>query len=815
VQEIKRILDDGVALVPVNTKTKAPCVEYKNKEALGYDDLCALMVRFGTNSVACSLGISGICCIDIDSKYYFGVEVLVLESVREYLGEVYDLLRIEKTPSGGMHLLYKLPVGISQGSQKTAKRWSTKEELEINPKEKDKCFIEIKAGVALSQCFPSPGYTIEKESNSGSYVGRLTQDQHCSIMNLIASFNEAIVEDKEKKTGTHNDIYDENPFISYNLADLGDLLLDEGWTEAKGSSRYRYFRKPGRIGKDVDASFHIDKKIYKIWSNKSGLDDRSYSPSGLKCVFLFGGDSKQMYAWLVAQGFGKIKPAYEAVLIKKEARKKDGGLPPNASFFARMEFEAEKERVLEKYPYGIFWDDGEEEGEYKVSRTEFLRVAHELGFRKVKAEFCCIEDYRVRWVDRFYFFVKMHAYFKEENRKLLDVFEAFLQSSGEWSMYRFQELDKSLILRSTADISFKFYSNCYVQVTGSSEDVLQYDSLQKLIWEDKIKDREYKIRKDYSESDKGGYKSLYYDFLDKAIGVDKHLMQCIGYYAHEYRDERGWMVITTEKCEKSEDGGGYGKNIFWNLLSLTTTFKSIPGSQVTFSKDLLQSWDKQRIFSISDLPKDFNLEFFKDIITGNAVVNKKFINEFEVAIEDMPKLGGSSNHTYPIKDGGLKRRIIYVELGDFFKVKKGVDKYYGKMFPKDWEDYDYLWYDNFIHDCIKEFLKCNYEIEKKELSEGGWKKQFVLKSGHLHEFFVEGIKEWSDTGTIESVLFRKNYEKYCMNNGIKKLFGQNRVIEYLIEFCEKEGDVSVEEEVLSMGKCVVFRKKVEVEEAPF
>ncbi len=822
---IKKLIGDGVFLVPAAEKSKAAKMVWKDQPALNEFELQNMMRHFQTTGIAMNLGASGLCCADLDTKKYAGFEVGFLDEVRELYPEIWERLRVEKTPSGGFHLLWRLPQGYIQESKNIAYRWCTEKEREEAPKVKKVCFIEIKSTGALSQCFPSPGYTLLKEAN-GEVLPRiilgLTQDQHASLVNLCSSYNECFEPEKLEKTGSILDIYDENPFSHFNRSDEGENVLeDSGWILLKGDSRYKYFKKPGRKGKDVDASFNIQKRIYKIWTNTTDLEDRSYTPSGLKGILLFSGAEigKEMYHWLVANGYGKIKSSVEKNLIKREAKKKDGGLPENASFQAKLELEREKLKYSEIYPFGIFWKELEDGG-FKISRTEFLRVADELGFKRVKQEFVYIDGYILRYIDEKFFFNVLHKYLKEDSLDMYDSFEAFLQSSGKWSMERFKELDKDLILSSSAKVSYKFYTNCYVKITQEGEEILSYQEIQGLIWEDKIKNREYKIKKDYRAVGSDGFCSLYYDFLNKSIGVDKYLMQCVGYYAHEFRDQRGYMVIATEKCENPKEGGGYGKNIFWELLNLTTTFKSVPASQLTLSKDLLQSWNKQRIFVASDMDKGFNLSFFKDIITGNAVVNKKYINEYDVAIEDMPKIGGSSNYTYDLSyDGGLKRRIRYLEFGDFFKKHKGVDKYYGKMFPKDWDDYEYTWFDNFIHDCIIEFLKCDYEIIDKEISEGGWVKQFTSSHGHLVEFYDEIVNR----GSVGDAKFVVEYESYCRRNNIRKNFefSMKKVRSGIEEYC-KHFDTTIEIGSVDTGEGVAigmrFIKEKDIlilEDAPF
>lgn len=792
--ELNKLIGDSVALIPVGAN-KRPKTEWQNQPKLGIFELKDLMRHFSTQSVAMRCGgvSDGLVCIDIDTKHYAGIDAKIFLEIRELYGEIWEKLRIERTPSGGYHILYRY-AGLFNGFNEVFRN-ATKEEIEANPKLKKVLFVEVKGEGCLAQCFPSTGYTVEKFA--GGYGVRLikflTIEEHASLLNLIRSFNEYFEPEKEKKIGGSGDIYDESPFKHFNRSTEGDSVLEDlGWLKRREHGSKRYFSKPNRKGKDIDASFDVVTRMYKIWTTETIFEARGWSPSALLGWEKFGGDGKQMSAWLVARGYGRLKKNIEDSIIKREARKKSPVLPANISEEGVAKFEVEVSVLKEKYPYGVFWKINDE-GIYKISRERFLRVSEDLGFRRHKHETVYIDDYVVRYVSSDFFFERMKSYIKEESDDLFDVYEQFLQSSGEWTRLRFKEIDLSLILKSTAELSFKFFRNCYIEISKEGEERLEYAALEKLVWEDKIKDRDYTKRDDWNLG-------LYYDFLNKAVGVDSYLMQIIGYYAHEFRDERGYMAIATESCENPKDGGGSGKNIFWSLLGLTTTFKSLPASQATLSKDLFQSWDKQRIFAVSDMEKDFNLIFLKDIITGNSVVNKKFINEFEVPVEDMPKLAGSSNFSFDtVSDGGLKRRIRHIEFTDFFTRARGVDKYYKKMFPKDWEDCEYLWFDNFISECIREFLLCDYEITNKELSIGGWIKQFEARFRDSWGFFEEHFPEWIKSGRVHTHKYKQYYDLYCSSNNLKYPLKIIKLNEALKEYAAHMGYDIIDREISDGG----------------
>ena len=371
-----------------------------------------------------------------------------------------------------------------------------------------------------------------------------------------------------------------------------------------------------------------------------------------------------------------------------------------------------------------------------------------------------------------------------DNVKLHDEYEDFLQKNGKFTISRLDLLDTKLLIQSNKYTSYKFYKNCYVSVTADLVETRAYDTLDEnsLIWEHDKKDRDFFLF-DVDEVKKG----LYWDFIKNAIGWSEYLMKCIGYYAHDYRDEEGYMVITTEKSDDEKDGGRCGKNIFWKLFSLITTFKSTAASMIKKDNQLLQSWNYERIFVLSDIPKNFDLIFFKDMITDGAVVRKLYKDEFVVSVHDMAKLGGSSNYTFDDSDPGVKGRLRLVEFTKYYKDLGGVKNATGKMFPKDWNNEDYLYFDNIMMYCIQEYLYGNCIIKEQEISDTGWNRKFEGVHYHLYPFIKDNIEYWVSVGKVSNTVFNENYRKFREDGNIFKPMTSFKINKALTDYCEHFG----------------------------
>jgi hypothetical protein len=287
-------------------------------------------------------------------------------------------------------------------------------------------------------------------------------------------------------------------------------------------------------------------------------------------------------------------------------------------------------------------------------------------------------------------------------------------------------------------------------------------------------------------------------------------LQCIGYLCHEFKDESdAYIVVLVEQCPDPKSGGGSGKNIFSNMLKYATSVKNLPGSQVVLDKDFLQSWDYEKVLSISDVPKKFDFLFLKELSSGNGINKKLFKNISTVDVGDMPKLLVSTNYSYEVSDGGLRRRIIPIEFTDFFTKAGGVNTHFGKMFPTDWTTEDWQAYDNIILASIQQWLKV-MRLTAPQLTEGGWTKQFEQEYGLLTlQFIEENITEWKLIKKVQVKAFNNTYDTFYSDNGGNKLYKLSsiRLNSALESYCQKH-EIHFEKQVLIKENGIVDRYKL-------
>lgn len=795
--EIEKYIDNGISVIPVRDKdegvmtAKSPYGVGENgwkqyqSRIISKKDLFELMdEKYNTTAVGIVGGkVSGnLEIIDIDVKYKAGIDAVLFTDLRTIYPHLLEKVRIHKTPSGGYHILYRCDQPI-EGNQKLAGRKKTDDELKEQPRPTTVNFLETRGEGGYVCAPPSLGYTVIKDL----VIPVLTFAERNSIISLCRSYNEIITTERKpyKPTRSDDSYYDTNPFQDYdNRVNPSELLYEFGWKEFKHSNHFIWYTRPGK-STGVSMSFNLQKRFFFCFTASTELEEnKGYSPSNLLAILAHGNDKKKLYNDLVNRGFGKIKPKIEQRLSKISATN-GKPLPPNASPQATEEKIRLEATITELHPFGTFWVDSIENG-IQIDRELLYRVAAALGFllwnqKVIKSDSKLIEECNER-----FFFDTLKAYIHEEDgdlyKDICNAYEAFIEKHGKFTISRLPILKDSFILSDTKESAYKFYQNGILHITAETVNLLQVAPLGKLIWKHSVQPRPF------AESKKGKY----IEFLKLATDFEhnkEYIMSIIGYLGHEYKDETtGYIIVLTEQCENPKDGGGAGKNVFSNLFKYITSFTGKPGEQVKYDEKFMQSWNYQKIFCLSDVPKNFNFSFLKELSNGTGLMKKLFKDEAEIPAELMPKFLIQTNFSIEIKDGGLKRRIKIIEFTDFFTKAGGIDVYFDAHFPNEWDSEDWAGYDTVQASSIQKWLQAGRKIGKAALSETGWMKQFEQSYGAVATGFIkENIEEWVKSGYVTNEVFKQQMELYFTESNTPKFYqpSTNKINDAIIEWCKK------------------------------
>ncbi len=805
-KEVEDLLADGFSLIPVRDKEeinkygeplapKTPFGSWKEFQhrIITKQELWETMENRNTNAVAIVCGkVSGnLEIIDVDVKYKPGIDITILNDLRSFYPQLYSRLRIHQSPSKGLHILYRVACGnqhVIPGNLKLAGRLASDDEIELQLKRgvkrpnKEVNFLETRGEGGYFLAPPSLGYCVLQDNP----VPYITWEERCSIITLCQSYSEIIkVAPAPTTTKSQSDWYSTNPFEDFNAkCDPIQFLEAFNWKYSHKNNKFIWFTRPDKT-KGVSASWNVEKGVYFVFTSSTELEaNRGYNPSTILSELMFDGDKSKTYKYLTEQGFGTVKQSVEAAYIKKAARAGKPNLPNNFSAEAKSKLTTELDRLKQDYPYGNFIKVDIETEKTSVSYEQIIYVAEHLGLYSLNGNVVLVNGHTVEKIDDRVFQDILKSYIHEEDpetyEQYCNVFEKFMKDNTKYLSTRLTLLPENRIISDERLICYKFYQNGYLTITPTVIEFNEYETFDKLVWKDKIQPRNY-------IDGEGG---RFVEYLNLALVDPNRAKSILGFLSHDFKDETtGYIIVLTEACQNPKDGGGSGKNVFCNLLSLTTTYTSTPGSQQKLDEKFFQSWNFQKVFGINDLPKNFDFAFLKEAISGTIKLKKLFKDEKNIPVEQAPKIVCQTNFSYVISDGGLKRRIIPLEFTDFFTKCGGIDVHFGIHFPKGWEEGDFAGYDNYIAECIQAWMNSGLKLSAGELTYEGWLKQWALTFGNITDFITQNWKKWTADEYIKNEEFKKSLDEYYAENNISKNYQptSHKVNDAIESFANKHG----------------------------
>jgi hypothetical protein len=747
-------------------------------------------------TIVCGAVSGNLEIIDLDVKYWPGIDVIYFSEVKSLYPELYERLRIHRTQSGGYHILYRVLEAIKEGNRKLATQKDAKE-----------AGIETRGEGGYALCPPGAGYRVFRDVP----IPVISLSERNALITIAVQLNEKIkiiAPKKEKFIDSH---YKESPFDNFNLSNDGEnILIQFGWKPYQETARYIHYTRPGK-DKGISASWIKEYRCFHIFTSSSELDPDyknrgTYSPSAVLIMLRFNGDGKAAFKFLVDSGYGKVLPHVEAKTVKAYAKDPKKSLPANFSAESKQSLVEEREKYQTKYPYGTFWIFDEEYNIYKVSLTKILNVLNELGVSRFGKHLIHIQDNIFKYIDEADVLSMLSEYFKDEEDaiKINDVLLAKWKSYGEFLLRRnaLKKIEKKQMLRSTSRVDYKVFLNGVLEITKDSIVLVpDISSYGKLINEFDV------IQAHWKEVPESEYFNCkYVKFLRLAFATDwKYVQKVIGFLCYNYkRRGKGYLIALLEGLPKGV-GGGSGKGLFFELLGDSISFKvdnkgskkwssmiAISGRQIEKGEaEMLQMWNGEWIVHFSDVPKNLDISNLKDVITDGGSVKKLYQDVFKVVAEDYPNIGLSSQWGIdPGKDSGSKRRLRKIILSNYFNHDHEVRDEFDGDFPDCWDDPDWLGYYNYIAFGIQAYMIAG-KLEPIKDNEPMWQKTFDQtygnESSELRDWISDKAQDWAEKEYLPNTEFQHAYETFCRSDKGKYTLYTAKLHEAFEKWCEWNG----------------------------
>jgi len=223
----------------------------------------------------------------------------------------------ETTPSGGMHILYRVEGMEVPGNTKIARRPTTAEERETNPDEKLKVLVETRGEGGFVIIAPTPG-----EGHPSGKPWEVTVGDQDSVPTLSAEERNELIrvlkalDQMPQAEPVHHVPSPRPPGDGLSPGDdyaakttWAQILEPEGWKHVYRAGETDYWRRPG---KDVGLSASTNHKgsdVLWVWSSSTTFDpETSYTKLGAYAHIKYGSTNASSLANaardLAAQGFG-------------------------------------------------------------------------------------------------------------------------------------------------------------------------------------------------------------------------------------------------------------------------------------------------------------------------------------------------------------------------------------------------------------------------------------------------------------------------------------------------------------------------------
>lgn len=256
---------------------------------------------------------------------------------------------METSPSGGIHLLYRVD-GPVDGNTKIARRPSSDAELTETPGAKVQVLVETRGEGGYTVAAPSGG-TVHK--TGGSWVGAiggpntlpiLTGDQRDALHAILSTLDALPEQQAAPRTETPTDGNLASPEPTPGLrpgddfnarASWDDILAPNGWTKVRRDGPGWLWTRPGKNKADgISASTGTrgDGDNLYVWSTSTEFD----SEVPMTKLFVYAhywhhGDMHAAARQLSADGWGDQERTPALTLIGGRAPKDDGPASPAAA----------------------------------------------------------------------------------------------------------------------------------------------------------------------------------------------------------------------------------------------------------------------------------------------------------------------------------------------------------------------------------------------------------------------------------------------------------------------------------------------------
>lgn len=302
-----------------------------------------------------------------------------------------------------------------------------------------------------------------------------------------------------------------------------------------------------------------------------------------------------------------------------------------------------------------------------------------------------------------------------------------------------------------------YYQNCIVKITGKKITTHPYTELDGYIWESQILSRTYVPSVNIIDSD---FKKFCFNISSQDKDRYKSICSVIGFLIHNFKNPAYCpAIILNDEVISDHPEGGTGKGLLIKAVEQYLTTITIEGKTFNFDKNFVYQAvnSDTKLLSFQDVNKSFDFERLFSVLTDGINVEKKGMQSIHYSFQDSPKIVITTN--YAIKGAGNshERRRHELEISQYYnKANTPLDEFKKMMFVE-WDDLEYLSFDNFIIECCQFYL--NNGLIQQELINLPEKRLMAELSAEFSEFIDENLLEPGESIT-RTAYYNKFKDQY-------------------------------------------------------
>lgn len=266
------------------------------------------------------------------------------------------------------------------------------------------------------------------------------------------------------------------------------------------------------------------------------------------------------------------------------------------------------------------------------------------------------------------------------------------------------------IMRDEATKSYIYFANnavCVERVGKSVKiNILDYDELPYCIWEETIKEYEYKPlpKSEWQNSD-------FFKFLTNVAGKENltAFMQALGYMIHTFKNP-AYPVALIIGDDGLDEGskGGRGKGIFFEAIGKIRKMATFDGKNIKQGSNHVYQriTEKTNVIFMDDTSEKLDFTTFFSQLTSGLIIEPKNKDEIYLPYSRSPKFGFTTNFVFAQDDTSHQRRKLEILFKPFYSKEFTPANDFGHNLFDDWDAVEWNKFYNVIIACLSEYFMC-------------------------------------------------------------------------------------------------------------